>query len=319
MSLVINTNTAALSSQRSLLVTQAQQSQTFQRLATGLRVSSARDDAAGLYLTQSQTKDLRGLTMATRNAADGIAMAQTAEGALDQIQSNLQRVNELAIQSANGTYNQAARNGLQKEVDQLTQEIRRIVETSEFNGQKLLHNSAQAQTLQIGFTNTENAQISTGLEGGIIGAMGGEDVEGTHPDVQAAIDAANAAAADVGLPPDRQAYWTAVATAWAAAPAGAEAAWFSVAGLAHHPLLQNVAVSMNTAFSHASSDGFASWSPAAAVVLNDVITQMSGYSAGAGTDTAAKNAFIAAVNAIAGIAPNEMHNFSSGGAILIMP
>jgi flagellin len=108
--------------------------------------------------------------MATRNANDGISMAQTAEGALDQVANNLQRINELAIQSANGTYNDAAREGLQQEVDELTQEINRIVETTEFNGQKLLSRDASALTLQIGFHDDENSRISTGLEGGLAAA-----------------------------------------------------------------------------------------------------------------------------------------------------
>lgn len=171
MSLVINTNIASLNGQRNLAATQAQQAQTFQRLSTGLRVNSAKDDAAGLYLAQSQTKDIRGLGMATRNAGDGISMAQTAEGALDQIGKNLQRINELAVQSANGTYSAEARGGLQKEVDQLTQEVNRIVETTEFNGQKLLSTDAKSETLQIGFKNEASSRITTGLDGGIEGVM----------------------------------------------------------------------------------------------------------------------------------------------------
>lgn len=168
MALVLNTNIASMNAQRNLSNTQAQQATTFQRLSTGLRVNSAKDDAAGLYLAQSQTKDIRGLNMATRNASDGISMAQTAEGALDQIAQNLQRVNELAIQSANGTYNDQAREGLQKEVDQLTQEINRIVETTEFNGMKLLSPESQSTTMQIGFRDDQGSQIDTGLEGGLI-------------------------------------------------------------------------------------------------------------------------------------------------------
>lgn len=167
MSLVINTNVAALNGARNLANTQSQQAQTFNRLSTGLRINSAKDDAAGLYLAQSQTKDIRGLNMATRNAGDGISMAQTAEGALDQITSNLQRINELAIQSANGTYDSAARRGLQKEVDQLTQEIARIVETSEFNGQKLLNGSAKELTMQVGNQDGSNYQVNVGLSGGL--------------------------------------------------------------------------------------------------------------------------------------------------------
>ena len=168
MALVLNTNIASMNAQRNLSNTQAQQATTFQRLSTGLRVNSAKDDAAGLYLAQSQTKDIRGLNMATRNASDGISMAQTAEGALDQIAQNLQRVNELAIQSANGTYNDQAREGLQKEVDELTQEINRIVETTEFNGKKLLNPEAESTIMQIGFRDDQGSQISTGLEGGLV-------------------------------------------------------------------------------------------------------------------------------------------------------
>ncbi|HKM16045.1 MAG TPA: flagellin [Marinospirillum sp.] len=167
MALVINSNIASLQAQKNLSNTQANQATTFQRLSTGLRINSAKDDAGGLYLAEAQTKDIRGLNMATRNAGDGISMAQTAEGALDQIGKNLQRVNELAIQSANGSYNDAARGGLQKEVDELTQEINRIVETTEFNGQKLLSKDATQTDLQIGFKNDEGSSIKTGLEGGL--------------------------------------------------------------------------------------------------------------------------------------------------------
>ncbi|SFX24815.1 flagellin [Marinospirillum alkaliphilum] len=166
MGLVLNTNIAAMNATRNLATTQSQQATTFQRLSTGLRVNSAKDDAAGLYLAQSQTKDIRGLNMATRNASDGISMAQTAEGALDQIGNNLQRINELAIQSANGTYNSAARGGIQKEVDQLTMEIARIIETTEFNGMPLLNSGAKDLILQIGFTNQSASRINAGIMSG---------------------------------------------------------------------------------------------------------------------------------------------------------
>ncbi|WP_404417392.1 flagellin [Marinospirillum sp.] len=171
MSLVINTNVSALNGARNLSNTQDAQAQTFNRLSTGLRINSAKDDAAGLYLAQSQTKDIKGLDMATRNAGDGISMSQTAEGALDQIQSNLQRINELAIQSANGTYDSAARGGLQKEVDQLTQEISRITETTEFNGQKLLSTTAAALTMQVGNQDGDGYRVEAGLSGGVVAAM----------------------------------------------------------------------------------------------------------------------------------------------------
>ncbi|SFX24895.1 flagellin [Marinospirillum alkaliphilum] len=188
MALVINTNVSALNGARNLANTQAQQAQTFQRLSTGLRVNSAKDDAAGLYLAQSQTKDIRGLAMATRNAGDGISMAQTAEGALDQITANLQRINELAIQSANGTYNSAAREGLQKEVNQLTQEIARIIETTEFNGQKLLNSSAIAITMQVGNQNGSAYRVDAGLSGGLAAALSGGSISGAASALNAIVD-----------------------------------------------------------------------------------------------------------------------------------
>lgn len=172
MGLVLNTNIAAMNATRNLQNTQANQATTFQRLSTGLRVNSAKDDAAGLYLAQSQTKDIRGLNMATRNASDGISMAQTAEGALDQISSNLQRINELAIQSANGTYNTAARGGLQKEVTQLSEEIARIIAVTEFNGKPLLSSAAQTVTFQIGFRNESASRINLDTENGLVGILG---------------------------------------------------------------------------------------------------------------------------------------------------
>ncbi|GLR63035.1 flagellin [Marinospirillum insulare] len=178
MGLVLNTNMAALNASRNLATTQNQQATTFQRLSTGLRINSAKDDAAGLYLAQSQTKDIRGLNMATRNASDGISMAQTAEGALDQVAANLQRINELAIQSSNGTYNTAARGGLQKEVNQLTMEIARIVETTEFNGMPLLNSGAKDLVLQIGFTNESASQINAGILSGGLKAMTGAGTSG---------------------------------------------------------------------------------------------------------------------------------------------
>lgn len=169
MSLVLNTNVASINAQRNLYYSQSDMAITFRRLSTGLRVNTAKDDAAGLYLIESQTRDIRGLAMATRNASDGISLAQTAEGALEQVNKNLQRINELAIQMANGTYNTEARKGVQKEVNQLSQEIYRIVRSTEFNGQKLLNTDAKDLVMQIGFRNNPESQIKGGiLSGGLL-------------------------------------------------------------------------------------------------------------------------------------------------------
>ncbi|ODC04168.1 flagellin [Terasakiispira papahanaumokuakeensis] len=171
MAMVINTNIASINGRNALSATQKDQETTFNRLSTGLRINSAKDDAAGLYLSESQTKDIRGLNMATRNANDGISLAQTAEGALDQITSNMQRINELATQSANGTYNTAARSGMQQEVNALTQEIARIVETTEFNGKTLLNSSAESLDMQVGFKNNSASRVSVGMSGGLSAAL----------------------------------------------------------------------------------------------------------------------------------------------------
>lgn len=172
MALVINTNNAANIGARNLSKTQDAQAQVFNRLSTGLRINSAKDDAGGLFLAEAQTKDIKGLAVATRNAGDGISLAQTAEGALDQINTNLQRINELALQSSNGTYSTAARNGLQKEVDALTQEIKRVSETTEFNGKKLLNSDAKSVELQVGFRNSAGSQLDAGIKSGGLAKIG---------------------------------------------------------------------------------------------------------------------------------------------------
>ncbi len=159
MSIVINTNVASLNAQRNLNKTQTMLQKSLQRLSSGLRVNSAKDDAAGMFSIERMTADVRGLNQAARNAADGISLGQTAEGALAQISSNLQRMRELAVQSANGTVEN--REGLQAEADQLTQEISRIVQTTEFQGQKLLNGSSSGGiTFQVGQDGNANAQIS---------------------------------------------------------------------------------------------------------------------------------------------------------------
>lgn len=159
MAIVINTNIASLNAQRNLNHTQSMLQKSLQRLSSGMRVNSAKDDAAGMFSIERMTADVRGLNQASRNAADGISLGQTAEGALAQISSNLQRMRELAVQSANGTVEN--REGLQAEADQLTQEISRIVQTTEFQGQKLLNGTSSGGiTFQVGQDGNANAQIS---------------------------------------------------------------------------------------------------------------------------------------------------------------
>jgi flagellin len=147
---VINTNTIALNAQRNLSTNSASLSTTIQRLSSGLRINSAKDDAAGLAISQRMTSQVRGMDQAARNANDGISLAQTAEGALKSIGDNMQRIRELAVQSANGTNNEDDRASLQKEVLQLQQEITRVVENTSFNGTKLLDGTATTISIQVG-------------------------------------------------------------------------------------------------------------------------------------------------------------------------
>ena len=158
MAMVINTNIMSLNAQRNVSKTNDQLATAMQRLSSGLRVNSAKDDAAGLYTINRMTSDIRGLNQASRNAADGISLAQTAEAALGQIGDNLQRIRELAVQSANGTVED--RTGMQAEVNQLTAEITRVVDSAKFNGVGLL-DVATATTFQIGQDSGETISISS--------------------------------------------------------------------------------------------------------------------------------------------------------------
>ncbi|MFW5451316.1 MAG: flagellin [Methylophagaceae bacterium] len=156
MALIINTNIASLNAQRNLTKSQNDLTTSLQRLSSGLRINSAKDDAAGLFVAGQITRDVRGNTQAIRNAADGISLGQTAEGALGEIVNNLQRIREIAIQASNDTVGNAA--GLQLEVDQLTQEVSRIIQTTEFNGRALLSASG-VLNFHVGSQGTTTNQI----------------------------------------------------------------------------------------------------------------------------------------------------------------
>jgi flagellin len=161
MALTVNTNVASLNAQRNLTVNQSSLSQVFQRLSSGLRVNTAKDDAAGLAVAEGLSSIIRGSNVAVRNANDGISLGQTAEAALGQISSNLQRIREIAVQAANGSISSDQRGNLQKEVDQLTQEIARTVGTTKFNGVGLLDDSNSGGiTFQIGAGSADTVSIS---------------------------------------------------------------------------------------------------------------------------------------------------------------
>ncbi|MGE5026970.1 MAG: flagellin [Betaproteobacteria bacterium] len=152
---VINTNIASINAQRNLNVSQGALFSALQRLSSGLRVNSAKDDAAGLAVAETLSSATRGNTVAMRNANDGISIGQTAEGALGQIAANIQRMREIAVQGANAGVNMLL---LKPEIDQLQSEVKRVVDSTEFNGTYLL-NGATTLTFQIGSKNQASHQL----------------------------------------------------------------------------------------------------------------------------------------------------------------
>ena len=162
MAATINTNVSSLTAQRNLGMSQASLNTSIQRLSSGLRINSAKDDAAGLAISERFTSQIRGLNQAVRNANDGISLAQTAEGALKASGDILQRVRELGVQSANATNSAGDRKAIQAEVGQLLSELDRISVTTEFNGQKLLDGSFGSATFQVGANANQTITATTG-------------------------------------------------------------------------------------------------------------------------------------------------------------
>jgi flagellin len=150
MGLFINTNLSSLNAQRQLTATSNQLGRSFERLSSGLRINSARDDAAGLSISTRFTAQIKGFNQAIRNSNDGISLAQTAEGALNESTNILQRIRELAVQSANDTNNSTDRAAIQAEVGQLINELDRIANTANFNGSHILNGEFISKSLQVG-------------------------------------------------------------------------------------------------------------------------------------------------------------------------
>jgi flagellin len=162
MALVINTNVASLNTQRQLMQSGQSLDQATERLSSGQRINSAKDDAAGLAIANRMTSQIRGLDQAVRNANDGVSMIQTAEGALQEGTNILQRMRELSVQSANGIYSDADRGRLDAEAQQLKEELGRIAEETTFNGQKLLDGSLKGAKLQVGSEQNQTIEITVG-------------------------------------------------------------------------------------------------------------------------------------------------------------
>jgi flagellin len=183
MSLVINTNVASLNSQRQLMNSGNALDQTTERLSSGKRINSAKDDAAGLAISNRMTSQVRGLDQAIRNANDGVSLVQTAEGALQEVTNILQRMRELSIQSANGIYSDADRKTLNAETQQLKLELDRISSSTSFNGQNLLDGTLGSTKLQIGSEANQIIDVSvpsfnTAALGGSSGDIVGEATAG---------------------------------------------------------------------------------------------------------------------------------------------
>jgi len=171
MAMTINTNVVSLNSQRNLSLSGGSLATSMQRLSSGLRVNSAKDDAAGLAIAERMNAQTKGLAVAARNANDGISLAQTAEGALGKVGDMLQRMRELAVQSANATNSDNDRKAMQAEVAQLTSEIDRVAKTSEFNGSKLLNGSFAGAVFQIGAGAGDNITVG-GIANATTGTLG---------------------------------------------------------------------------------------------------------------------------------------------------
>lgn len=163
MPTTINTNMASLSAQRALQSTDGSLSTSMKRLSTGLRINSAKDDSAGLAIAERMTSQVRGMTVASRNANDAISLAQTAEGSLGKVGESLQRMRELAVQSANSTNDTSDRANLNEEYTALATEVSRVLEGTKFNGKSLLNSAATDMAFQIGADTDATDRITVAL------------------------------------------------------------------------------------------------------------------------------------------------------------
>jgi flagellin len=173
MALYINSNIASDTAQKNLLLNQANLQQSFARLSSGLRINSAKDDAAGLAISESLKSQIRSFNVAERNAGDGVSMAQTAEGSLGEVHDILGRMRELAVQASNGSLTGQDRDFLQTEFSSLQSEITRIQGSAKFNGKQLLSTTAATITLQVGLDNVSTDQIQITLGGVSLAGVAG--------------------------------------------------------------------------------------------------------------------------------------------------
>lgn len=209
-------NMQAMNSNRMLGVNTLAQAKSTERLSSGYRINRAADDAAGLTISEKMRAQIRGLTQASENAQDGISCVQTAEGALNEVEDMLQRMNELAVKSANGTNTSADREAIQKEVSALQDEISRVAESTEFNTQKLLNGDFEgnkAKVLQVGAENDEDQTIkidiaamdasSLGVDSSKVDVSTKDGAKSAIDAIKEAIDEVSAQRSDLGAVQNR--------------------------------------------------------------------------------------------------------------------
>ena len=220
----INTNIIALNAQRNLAGSQSSLASSMQRLSSGLRVNSAKDDAAGMAIAERMTAQIRGMNAAARNANDGISLSQTAEGALGKVSDSLQRMRELSVQAANATNSDSDKDSLDKEFGELAKEIQRVLGGTTFNGLAILAGDAGAQVFQVGANTTSNDTVSIttidmttnaditavagtdntgGTRAKIDKDASGSDIQGVIDDIDAALDTINSERATLGASQSR--------------------------------------------------------------------------------------------------------------------
>ena len=202
MASIINTNIPSLNAQRNLTTSQGSLNSALQRLSSGLRINSAKDDAAGLAIAEKMNAQSRGMTVAMRNANDGISAAQTAEAGISVVSGHLQRMRELAVQAASGQYDSVNRGALDKEFQQLKSEITRALDATQFNGKKLLDGSFSSINFQIGSTTTSESQIAVTISSVGTSTLGSISDVAAATAAMGALDTAitdlNTARADLG-------------------------------------------------------------------------------------------------------------------------
>jgi len=198
MGLRINQNIDAINSYRNLSVTQGSMSKSLEKLSSGFRINRAADDAAGLAISEGLRSQVGGLKVGVRNAQDGVSVAQTAEGALTEVHSMLQRMNDLAVQYNNGTQNTDSKTALAAEFGQLQTEVGRIEDNTKFNGNALFDGAAK--TFQVGYSSTDTIDISATATASFKGAIQSLDITSAtaSDDVQAQVTAVSAQRAELG-------------------------------------------------------------------------------------------------------------------------